>query len=265
MRLPSWKSIVAFAFVAVCVFAHQTPAAAQGWSNGYSSRRTVTIFHTQVPNTDQTNFPMLFSGTYTYLATTANGGGVTNSNGYDIIFTSDAAGTNVLPYERESYNASTGAVLFWVQVPTLSHTTDTVIYLFYGNSSVTTDQSNKNGTWDSSYMGVWHLPNGTTLSANDSTTNANNGTIESTVNARSGVIDGAASFPGSTGDYIRVPSSSSLKPTTALTLEGGSILIPSAITPMCCLWTTTPPEAGVHRILHTNCSSSIQRLLWYSV
>ena len=65
----------------------------------------------------------------------------------------------------------------WVNVATLSHTTDTVIYLFYGNSSVTTDQSNAGGTWNSNFMGVWHFPNGTTLSANDSPANGNNGTI----------------------------------------------------------------------------------------
>jgi hypothetical protein len=67
MRILSWRSIVAFGFFALCVFAYQTSAAAQGWSNGYSSRRTVTIFHSQVPNTDQTNFLMLFSDAAGYL------------------------------------------------------------------------------------------------------------------------------------------------------------------------------------------------------
>jgi len=120
--------------------------------------RRITIDHTKVPNTDLNNFPVLISGTYSYLATTGNGGNVTSSNGYDIIFTSDAAGTSTLPFEQESYNATTGAVIYWVKVPTVSHTTDTVIYLFYGNSGITTDQSNKTGVWDSNYKGVWHLP-----------------------------------------------------------------------------------------------------------
>ena len=98
-------------------------------------------------------------------------------------------------------------------LPTVSHTTDTVIYLFYGNSSVTTDQSNASGTWNSNYVGVWHLPNGTTLSANDSTGNGNNGTINGAT-ATSGQIDGGASFNGSTA-YIDVPNSTSLNSTTA--------------------------------------------------
>ena len=186
--------------------ASATPSAGSSWSNGYAYRRAVTIDHSKVPNTDQTNFPMLFSGTYSYLATTSNGGNVTNANGYDIIFTSDAGGTSTLPFERETYNASTGAVNFWVKVPTVSHSSDTVFYMFYGNSSVTTDQSNKTGVWDSSFKGVWHLPNGSTLSASDSTSNGNNGTNNG-ASATTGKIDGGASFNG-TSNYIDVPSSS---------------------------------------------------------
>jgi hypothetical protein len=69
--------------------------------------------------------------------------------------------------------------------------------MFYGNSSVTTDQSNKMAVWDSNYKGVWHLPDGTTLSAADSTSNSNTSTITSTT-AATGQIDGGASFNGST-------------------------------------------------------------------
>ncbi len=182
------------------------------WSNGYGYRRTITIDHTKVPNTDQKNFPMLFSGTYAYLATTGNGGAVTNSNGYDIVFTLDAAGTISLPFEQDSYNPATGAVNYWVQIPTLSHTSDTVIFLFFGNSAITSDQSNKNGTWGSKYGGVWHLSNGTTLSATDSTANANNGTINGPT-ATAGFFDGAANFVHSNSQYISTADSSSLKPT----------------------------------------------------
>ena len=110
------------------------------------------------------------------IATTANGGNVTSSNGYDIIFTSDAAGTDILPFEQESYNPTTGAVNYWVQIPMVRHTTDTMFYMFYGNSAVKSDLSNKTGVWDSNYVGVWHLPNGSGLSPNESTTNENNGT-----------------------------------------------------------------------------------------
>jgi RHS repeat-associated protein len=206
MRRLNWKPILISGLFLLCLFAWITPASAQSWSNGYANQRGVTLFHSQVPNTDQINFPVLISGTYSYLATTANGGQVTNANGYDIIFTSDWAGTIPLPYERESYNPTTGAVIFWVQVPTLSHTVDTVIYMFYGNSSVTTDQTNKTGVWDSHYKGVWHLPNGSTLSLADSTSNGNNATNNGAL-AATGQFGGGMNTNGTTYATIGTPTS----------------------------------------------------------
>jgi RHS repeat-associated protein len=197
MRTCHWKLVFIFVGLLLCPLTCVRPAVAQSWSNGYAHRRTITLDHTKVPNTDQTNFPFLFSGTYSYLATTSNGGNVTNSNGYDIIFTSDATGLTTLPFEQESYNASTGAVIYWVQVPTLSHTTDTVIYMFYGNSGVTTDQSNKTAVWDSNYQGVWHFGSSSTLSVADSTSNGYTLTNNNSTPAASGQINGAASFNGS--------------------------------------------------------------------
>ncbi len=211
--------ILASALFILFFFVGLSPASAQSWSNGYGYRRVITIPHNGVSNSDQTNFPVLLSGTYASLATIGNGGNVTNANGYDIIFTSDAAGSSTMTFERESYNASTGAVDFWVKIPTLSHTTDTIIYMFYGNSGITTDQSNSTGVWDSNFKAVWHLPNGSTLSANDSTSNANNGSLVSAPTASTGQIDGAAGLNGS-NQYIRVASSSSFKPTSGITLSG---------------------------------------------
>src|SRR5207245_1869604 len=117
----------------------------------------------KVPNSDQSNFPVLISGSYSYLATTANGGNLQNSNGYDVIFTSDTGCSTRLNHEVETYSANSGAVNYWVKVPTVSHTSDTVFFMCYGNSSITTDQSNKTAVWDPNYKGVYHLPNGTIL------------------------------------------------------------------------------------------------------
>jgi hypothetical protein len=171
-------------------------------NEAYTYRRSVTIDHTKVP-TNQSNFPLLISGTFPYLAGVANGGNVQNSNGYDIVFTSDAECATKLDFEVETYNASTGAVNYWVKVPTISHTSDTPIYMCYGNASITTDQSNKTGVWDANYKGVWHLPNGTSLTVNDSTASGNNGTNHSAT-AVSGKVDGAANCDGSS-QSISVP------------------------------------------------------------
>src|SRR5260370_7193043 len=107
-------------------------------SNGYAYRRTITIGHGNVPNTDQTNFPFLFNSTDPLLKTVANSGHVSNSNGYDIIFTSDAAGTQKLDHEIEYYAPATRQLVAWIRIPPLSHLNDTAIYLFYRNSPTTT-------------------------------------------------------------------------------------------------------------------------------
>jgi hypothetical protein len=166
---------------------------------------------------------VLFSGTYSYLATVANGGSVSNSSGFDIIFTSDAAGLTKLDHEIESYTATTGAVNFWVRVPTVSNTTDTVIYLWYGNSAISTSQENQTGVWDSNFMGVWHLKETATdeqftATHTDSTSNANNAT-QGGNDSVAGKIANGQNFDN-VNDYIRAPNTASLQPTTALTISG---------------------------------------------
>jgi RHS repeat-associated protein len=168
-------------------------------SNGYGYARSIAINHTKVPNTDQTNFPFLFSSTDPSLKSTANGGHVTSSNGYDIIFSTDPKGLTKLDDEVEEYNPAAGQLIAWVRIPTVSHTTDTVVYLFYGNSSITSSQQNPTGVWDTNFAGVWHLPNGTTLSANDSTAHGDNGVI-SNASAAPAIIYGGASFNGTSSN-----------------------------------------------------------------
>jgi hypothetical protein len=153
----------------------------------------MTVNYALVPST-QSNFTVLVSVTDATLKTISNGGHVANANGYDIGFYSDAAGTTKLKWEVERYNAATGELIAWVKIPTLSSTTDTTFYLFYGDSTITTNQSDPVNTWDTNYKAVYHLPNGTTLSATDST-GGNNGTFSPNhPTAVTGQIDGAAAF-----------------------------------------------------------------------
>ena len=67
----------------------------------------------------------------------------------------------------------------------------------YGNSAISSFLGGSTGSaWNSSYAGVYHFPNGSSLSANDSSTYGNNG-VNNFAAATSGKIDGAASFSGS--------------------------------------------------------------------
>jgi len=65
----------------------------------------------------------------------------------------------------------------WVNVPSLSSTEDTVLYMYYGNPSCG-NQENVAGTWDSDYRTVWHLNQvaGGGGSILDSTSNNHDGT-----------------------------------------------------------------------------------------
>ena len=180
------------------------PASTLCGSSGYSYQRAIIINHTKVPNSDQANFPFLFNTIDADLATTANGGHVTSSNGYDIIFSTDPNGLTKLDHEVEQYNPVTGQLIAWIRIPTLSHTSDTIIYLFYGNSNVVASQQNPSAVWDSNYQAVYHLASTASGAASDSTSYANNGTLTS-VSSASGPIDGVATFNGASS-YIQLPS-----------------------------------------------------------
>ncbi|HEY5139847.1 MAG TPA: hypothetical protein VIJ25_11105, partial [Methylococcales bacterium] len=81
------------------------------WYNtSYLYRKEITINSAKVPNTDQSNFPVLISLTDTALRAVANGGKVTNASGYDIIF-ANQAGNAKLDHEIESYDAVNGTIV----------------------------------------------------------------------------------------------------------------------------------------------------------
>lgn len=146
----------------------------------FSFSRTITVNSGQVSGT-QSSFPMLVSGTYNGsggildLRTVGNGGKVQNASGFDVGFYSNSnCSTGKLNWETEQYTASTGVVVYWVNVASI--TTSTVIYVCYGDASISTDQSNKTGVWDANYTGVWHMSdNAANTTVADSVTTPHNG------------------------------------------------------------------------------------------
>lgn len=164
----------------------------------FSYYMPVTIDHTKVGAGTHTNFPVLVKKTSVNLKSTANSGHVTSDTGYDICFYSDTGLTTKLDHQLISYAPTTGALTAWVRMPagTLpNETTDTTIYIGYGDESITTDQSTAN-TWDANYRAVWHgkstadSKNTNTISLTNSTAN-NAGKIAGSLssNGTSSVID----------------------------------------------------------------------------
>jgi len=163
------------------------------WNYDWGYRKLITLSHSQVPS-DQTNFPVLINiSTDTDLRDSAQ------SNGNDIAFT-DASG-NQLHHQIEKYTSATGQLIAWVNVTSLSSSSDTQIYMYYGNSGCSSQQSTS-GVWDGNYLGVWHLneSSGTIL---DSTSNGKSGTLTGATYSATGKISNAISFDG-TNDYIDI-------------------------------------------------------------
>ena len=193
--------------------------------SGYGQYRTLVIDHNQVASsTSETysTFPMVVSSTLASLKTVSNGGKVTSDSGYDIQFaTSTTPGNPALAYEREIYASTTGNILVHINTKGLSTSTDTTLYMLYGNSTITTDvTSNPVVTWDTNYKGVWHFPNGTALTANDSTATGANGSVVGSVTATAGKIDGGLQNTTFGGDNeVRVSDNAALRITQKITLS----------------------------------------------
>jgi hypothetical protein len=169
---------------------------------GYSGYRLFALDRTKVGTADSTNFPVLLSGTFAEFATIANGGKVKNTVTCgiysitcpaDLIFTSDAfCQTPLAGWEFEEYASTTGQMIVWVIVPTLSHTVNTAVYACVGNSAVTTFQGGSTGAaYDANTKVVYHLQaQGDSSSGGHDLTPINNPT------QTAGQVYGAASFNG---------------------------------------------------------------------
>ena len=185
---------------------------------GFSYVARIVTDPSQVGASSLTDFPMLVSGTYHWLASSTYGGQVTNANGYDIGFFEDEACTLTMAWEVERYVARTGEVEFWVKVPNLYNNVPVTIYMAWGNPSVTTDQSTPTSVWDSNYKAVYHLGDGTTLSGADSV-GVNNGTLTNTPTATTGQVAGGGLFAAASSQYIDLGADTSIRIAGAITIE----------------------------------------------
>ena len=180
----------------VCFFWLAIGEAVQAQPAGYTYYKTVTINAAQVQGT-HSNFPVLISVTDNNLRTVANGGQVTNANGYDIVFT-NSDGSQVLSHQIERYTATSGNFIVWVSVPSISSSGNTTLRMYYGNGSVSANPST-DAIWSSTpYTSVYHL----TDTFTDATATNNDGTNNGTSN-NTGKIAQARSFNGSS-NYIQL-------------------------------------------------------------
>jgi len=177
------------------------------WNAAWQHRKAIVIDHNKVV-ANLENFPILVDIIDSDLREKAQ------PYGNDIVF-ADINGVK-LNHEIELYDNNTGHLVAWVTIPLLSSTSDTKLYMYYGNSEAE-NQQNSHSVWDSSYMMVQHLEEKYGTPRFDSTVNGNNGTAYGGI-SKGSRIDGADVFDG-LDDYVWVANSPSLNPSSAITIE----------------------------------------------
>ncbi len=195
----------------------------------FAFRTPFSTDHTKVGSSDSSNYPVPLIPTDNRFRTVANGGHVQNASGFDLRPYADTGHVTARDYELvlNTYNATTGTFEMWYREPTLSHTVDPLVQLFYGDATITTDGSSS-AAWDANFAAVYHLGNGSTLSVADSTSNAVTGTNTNGVTAAAGLVGGGAgSFASASTQYIAL----------------GTTINPAAVTYEALLKATSFPSA----------------------
>ncbi|MBK6825704.1 MAG: DUF2341 domain-containing protein [Chitinophagaceae bacterium] len=176
---------------------------------GYKYVKELLIQESQIPDgASLSDFPVLVQLNDPQLRSVANGGHIENSSGYDILFYLNGCATK-LDHQLEYYDPVAGSVTAWVRIPALSTSTNTGLYMYYGNATVLSSTSVQT-VWDNNYAGIWHLsedPGGTAPQMMDGTINGRHGTSNgsmSIANSVTGKIGRALSFD-EINDYIHIP------------------------------------------------------------
>jgi hypothetical protein len=163
---------------------------------GWNFRKQITVDHSQVVG-NLYNFPLLLNIVDEDLLKA-------QANGNDILFMNGTGVASKLFHEIEIFDASSGKLVVWINIPYISNTGDTIFYIYYRNTQCG-NQQRQRSTWNSDYIGVWHFNQESGLVIDS--TRQHNGTASSGVTEGiPGIIDGAFGFDGVSGfvDYVNM-------------------------------------------------------------
>ncbi|KYK21453.1 hypothetical protein AYK21_04730 [Thermoplasmatales archaeon SG8-52-2] len=180
------------------------------FKEGWFYQKQITIDHDMVDD-DLTNFPALIHIVDSDLKHKAQ------NDGDDIIFMEGTGVSEKISHEIEMYNGSSGELICWVNIESLSSSVDTIFYMYYGNP-VCENQEEITDTWNSNYVLVQHLNEASGIHY-DSSMYGNHGTYENgSEQDAEGYIDGADGFDGN-NDWVDCGRNESLNLTEEMTLE----------------------------------------------
>ena len=179
-----------------------------GWITGWDHRQKITIGSAALGMSGNlTDFTIAI---HVPSSNTAFWAGV-KADGTDVRFTS-SDGETLLKFEIESFDNTGDDAWFHAKVPSLLYASDPDIYLYYGNSGAASAED-INNTWESNFLGVYHLNQDKAAGAfADSTVNAYNGTNYVTTDGL-GQIDRGRTYDGVDGTGINIDSTIPQNPT----------------------------------------------------
>lgn len=130
--------------------------------------------------------------------------------GQDLRFTSDEAGTTEIAFEVVNWDIVNQKAEVWTKIPTLSYTTNTIIYTWYSNSTASpyaySDTYGSDNAQYSSHKIALNFGDG----ANDSTSNRATPTVVNGPVYTTGKFGKAIDLEATSSQYITFPDSSPL-------------------------------------------------------
>jgi hypothetical protein len=198
---------------------YQTVLVTKPFANNYAFSQAITLNTNLIGiSTTLTNFPALV-----YIQEDALKSGVNCANniqfpsggtsGYDFAFTT-STGTDELFYQVESFNATTGTLLAWVQVPSVTSAA-TLLKFYFGSLTPAHDATFARGTWTSDYQLIYHFNEASTAIL-DATANQKGATATNAVTT-TGKITSAYTFNGTS---TKIVSALPVDVTGTFTLSG---------------------------------------------
>ena len=181
---------------------------ADWWNHDWECRKKITIDYSMVDD-DLNDFPVLIYHESMDLADNAQ------SDGDDIVFVDE--GNVKLDHEIEFYDDGDGELFAWVCIPSLSSSTDTVLYMYYGNPDCG-NQQDPEQVWDSNFIGVYHMSE-SSGNVIDSTSNDRNIPVgNAPMYGENGKIAKCMQFDGN-NDYFEKSNYYDVSTLSAVTLE----------------------------------------------
>ena len=137
------------------------------FEDGWQYRKQIVIDHNLVFG-DLVDFPVLVNTVDLDLRDKAQ------DDGDDVLFMDGSGVANRLFHEIELFDGSSGELVAWINISSVSSSVNTVFYIYYGNPACCSQQLPEK-TWDTNYMLVYHMNDNTETMIKDVTINDNNG------------------------------------------------------------------------------------------